>query len=81
MPIEQESQAICAEVFRLLKAERERQGLSKYAVAAATGLSQQTIGYVERGQTSPSLDTILRISKALKVDFGDLVKKAEGRGG
>lgn len=65
MPIEADSQRICAELFRLLQRTRVEKGLSKYAVAARSGLSQQTIGYVEKGTISPSLDTILRIAMAL----------------
>ncbi len=75
--IESESQAICAQLFLLLRQEREQRGLSKYSLAATTGLAQQTIGYVERGMTSPSLDTILRMTKAMDLDLGDLLKRAE----
>ena len=77
MTIQQESKMICSEVFRLLREERERQGLSKYALANKTGLSQQAIGYVERGTISPALDTILRIARALNVDLGKIVRAAE----
>lgn len=77
MSIKLESQAICSNVFRLLREERERQGLSKYAIAQKTGLSQQTIGYVERGTTTtPSLDTILRIVLALGIDLGEVIRAA-----
>lgn len=68
---------MCAQLFRLLKEERERLGLSKYAVAARTGLSQQTLGYLERGMTSPSFDTIYRMSRALSVDLGEFIRIAE----
>lgn len=77
MAIESESRAVCAQLFLLLRQEREGRGLSKYALATTTGLSQQTIGYVERGMTSPSLDTILRMTKALELDLGELLKRAE----
>lgn len=79
MTIQRESAAICAEVFQLLREERERQRLSKYALANKTGLSQQTIGYVERGMTAPSLDTILRMVRGLGTDMGSLIKSAERR--
>jgi ribosome-binding protein aMBF1 (putative translation factor) len=75
--IEPDSRAVCAKLFRLLQNERQRGGISKYALAAEAGLSQQTIGYVERGMTSPSFDTIYRISKALNIDLAELVKRAE----
>ena len=56
--IQVESQAVCTQLFRLLQQERGRRGMSKYALAARTGLAQQALGYVERGMTSPSFDTI-----------------------
>lgn len=79
MSIERESQAVCAQLFCMLQEERERRGLSKYALAGQTGLAQQTLGYVERGMTSPSFDTIYRMARAMDVDLGDLVHAAEKR--
>jgi transcriptional regulator with XRE-family HTH domain len=69
-------QQVCAEVVRLLQKERQRQRLSKYAVAERSGLSEQTIGYVERGLRHPSLETVVRMASALKVDLGDVIKQA-----
>src|SRR5882724_11661257 len=77
--IEGESRAVCAQLVRLLKEERERRGISKYAIAAKTGLAQQTVGYAERGLTSPSFDTIYRMARALEIDLGELVRRAEAR--
>ena len=44
----------------VLRAER---GLSRQAVAEAIGVNYQTIGYIERGDYSPSLDLALRLSE------------------
>jgi len=60
----------------LLREERERIGLSKYAMEQRSGVSQQMVGYVERGLRSPSLEIALRMAAALEVDLGDLIKKA-----
>jgi transcriptional regulator with XRE-family HTH domain len=69
-------EAVCAQVVRLLKTERERQGLSKYAAAERSGLSEAMIGYVERGERRPSLETAVRMAAALKVNLGDILKQA-----
>lgn len=69
-------QKVCTQVVRLLREERERQGLSKYAVAERSGLSEQMVGYVERGLRHPSLETVLRLASALEVDLGEIIKKA-----
>lgn len=46
-------------------------------VARRTGLSQQSISYIERGMRMPTLDTLLRIASVLDVRLGDLVNTAE----
>ena len=43
----------------LLRAEK---GVSRRELAAALGVHYQTVGYLERGENSPSLDLALRIS-------------------
>jgi transcriptional regulator with XRE-family HTH domain len=68
--------AICGQVIRLLREERERRGLSKYAVSAQCGITQQTISYMERGLRHPSFETILRIADGIGVNLEDILKKA-----
>jgi transcriptional regulator with XRE-family HTH domain len=63
-------------IVRLLRTERERQGLSKYAVEQRSGISQQMVGYVERGMRKPSLETALRMADGLGVDLADIIKEA-----
>jgi transcriptional regulator with XRE-family HTH domain len=69
--------AICSEVAKLLKAQRERHQLSMTALAAKAGLSQQMISYVERGTRNPTLDTLLRITQALDIPLGPIIARAE----
>jgi DNA-binding XRE family transcriptional regulator len=44
----------------VLRAER---GLSRPELAAAIGVNHQTVGYLERGDYSPSLELAFRISE------------------
>jgi len=67
---------ICEETFRLLRERREDLGLSMNEVARRTGLSQQTVSFVERGMRMPTLDTLLRISGALDLNLWELLRKA-----
>jgi len=71
------SRIIAREVTRLLREERIGAGLSIYRVAKKSGVSQQMIGYVERGMRNPTLDTLLRIAGALNVDLWKLIKRAQ----
>ena len=66
-----------AETVRRLRAHREALGLSMNAVATDAGLSHTMISRVERGLRKPTLDTLLRISGALKVELWPLLKTAE----
>lgn len=63
-------------IIHLLHEERKRQGLSKYAAERRAGVSQQMIGYVERGLRKPSLETALRMADGLGLDLADIIKKA-----
>lgn len=77
MSLAKASHAECEKIIQLLKAERERRGLSKYAVAQQSGLSQQAIGYMEKGHRIPSLETVLRIANAMNVDLPAIIKRAQ----
>ena len=71
-----QSPAIAAEVIRLLQKEREKRGISKYALAETSGLAKQTISYMEREMRSPSFETILRITEAMELNLGDFIATA-----
>jgi transcriptional regulator with XRE-family HTH domain len=46
-------------------------------VAEKAGLSQQMVSYVEREMRIPSLETLLRMSAAMKVDPADIISRAQ----
>jgi putative transcriptional regulator len=49
-------------VYSRLPVLRAERGLSRQEVADAVGVHYQTVGYLERGEYSPSLALALRIS-------------------
>jgi transcriptional regulator with XRE-family HTH domain len=67
---------LCERIVRLLRDERKRQGLSKYVVEQRAGVSQQMVGYVERGLRKPSLETALRMAAGLGVDLSEIITQA-----
>jgi transcriptional regulator with XRE-family HTH domain len=67
---------ICAEVVKLLVAERKRLGISGNSLAEKSGLSQSLISSLETNPWNPTLDTLLRIGDVLQVDVGEIIKKA-----
>ena len=76
MPTGIKQRAVCSQAIRLLREERERRGLTKYALSAQCGLTQQTISYVERGLRQPSFETILRIADGIGVKLEDVLRRA-----
>ncbi len=52
-------------VFNRLEAIRTKAGMSRQQLADVVDVHYQTIGYIERGEYSPSLVLALRIAKAL----------------
>jgi len=70
-------QAVCARVARILRQEREKQGLSMNRVAERAGLSQQMVSYVEREMRNPTLETLLRIAVALEIDLAQVLQTAQ----
>jgi ribosome-binding protein aMBF1 (putative translation factor) len=70
-------QAVCSRVASILRQEREKQGLSMNLVAERAGLSQQMVSYVEREMRNPTLETLLRIAAALKIDLTKVLQAAQ----
>jgi DNA-binding XRE family transcriptional regulator len=59
-------------VLNRLEAVRTKSGLSRQEVADLVGVHYQTIGYIERGEYSPSLVLALRIAEELKTPVEEL---------
>jgi transcriptional regulator with XRE-family HTH domain len=57
-----------------LKAIRKRRGLSQYDLSDLTGISQRMIGHYETKVSSPPLDKIEILAKALNVNPEELLK-------
>jgi transcriptional regulator with XRE-family HTH domain len=71
-PIEE----VCTRVAEALREERLRQNLSLTRLAEGAGLTRQGVSYIEQGKRVPSLDTLLRITRVLKIDAADVIRRA-----
>ncbi|MCV6583941.1 MAG: XRE family transcriptional regulator [Marinibacterium sp.] len=56
-----------------LKEARRAQGLSLDAVAKLSGVSRSMVSQIERGESSPTIATLLNLTRALQVDFAGLL--------
>jgi DNA-binding XRE family transcriptional regulator len=52
-----------------LAKERKRRKMSRYRLSQISGVSQQMIGYMEKGERIPSLDVACRIANGLGLSF------------
>ncbi len=59
-------------VFSRLEDVRASRGISRQQLADAVDVHYQTIGYLERGEYSPSLALALRIASELATPLGEL---------
>jgi transcriptional regulator with XRE-family HTH domain len=58
-----------AELFsKLLLKERKAKGLSQEGLAALAGLDRSAVGQLERKETAPRLETVIRLAGALEID-------------
>lgn len=57
-------------VYNRLELVRTDRGLSRQQLADAVGVHYQTVGYLERGEYSPSLSLALRLADVLETAVG-----------
>lgn len=52
-----------------IRLERIKKGLSQEGLADISGIARSTMGIVERGEQSPSIQTLAKVANALHVDI------------
>ena len=63
-------------VVLLLKAERERQGVSTTVLAKRAGINRSTVTHVETGRSRPGFWLVLSLAKGLGVSLAELIVQA-----
>ncbi|MGB0720027.1 MAG: helix-turn-helix transcriptional regulator [Bdellovibrionales bacterium] len=71
------SAVIVETVIRDMAAIRKDKGLSHEALGQAARLHRTTIGQIEAGKIQPTLLTCLKIARALDIDLGAIISKAQ----
>jgi transcriptional regulator with XRE-family HTH domain len=61
-------------LMKRLKILRRDRGLSQAALAKKSGLAREYLARLELGRHDPSLRTLAKLAKALKVPVAELVK-------
>lgn len=60
-------------VAKNLKQIREQRKLSLEKLADLTGVSKSMLGQIERGESSPTIQTVWKIANGLKISFTSLI--------
>ena len=60
----------------IVRAERQARKLTQQKLAFDAGLSLTYVGEIERGQRMVSIDTLLRVARALDLTAAQLLEKA-----
>jgi len=69
-------EAISLQVIRLLKAEREKRGISMNLLAQKAGVNRQTVAFIEQGLRNPTMNTLFRLTTALEVEPEKIIARA-----
>lgn len=56
-----------------VKKLRDSKKMSQAALARASGMAQSSISYIESGKKNPSMNTAIKLSKALGITLEELV--------
>ena len=65
---------ISAKIGLKIVLERTKRKMSQEKLAELSDLSKNSLGAIERGTSSPSIDTLDRIAAALEMELSELVK-------
>ena len=62
------SKKICLKI----QLERQKRKLSQEQLAISANLNRNTIGKIERGEVSPTIDTLEKIAEVFNMNFNEL---------
>jgi XRE family transcriptional regulator, regulator of sulfur utilization len=72
-----ESLALTMRVMDRIRRERQVQGLTLRELSAMSGVDAGMISRAERNERWPSLSVLLDLSRALQLDFPEVIREAE----
>lgn len=72
-------ESVSAVFARVLRRERETQGLSQEALAHRAGVHRTYVGLIERGLRKPTIEVGYALARALGTPLSELIREAERR--
>ncbi len=73
---EEEIRSFCLQIGKLIAEKRKKIGISQDELAYRTGYHRTYMGIVERGEKTPTIWTLKRISEELNIPLSKLLKEA-----
>ena len=73
--MQQASQSVRRRLSDNIKKARHKVGLSQEDLAHEADVNRSFVGQIERCLANPSLDVIVKLATALKIDVADLLKR------
>jgi len=72
------NQILCLKTLGInIRKVRKERGLSQGVLAEMIGIAQSTMSYIEKGQKSPTTDTLISICNGLSISLLDLLMMDE----
>ncbi len=65
-------EAIYKEIGRRILTERKRHGMSQERLASLSNIDRTHMGSIEQGRRRPTLSTLYKVTKALKISLEQL---------
>lgn len=66
--------AVSKKLGKRIQEVRSSRGLSQEQVALEAGLNRAYVGYIERGERNPSIQTVAKIANTLQVPIDELFR-------
>lgn len=64
---------LALQLGEILRAARQRVGLSQEELGVRAGLHRTAVGQLERGERTPRADSLIRLAGAMGIPTGDLL--------
>lgn len=69
-----DKQKLSVKLGQRLAELRSRKGFTQERLAYDAGLNRAYVGYIERGERNPSVETMFKLATALKIELSELFK-------
>lgn len=63
-------------IGRTVRAHRQKQKLSQEQFAGLSGVHRTQVGFLERGERTPGIETVVVAARALRMRASDLLREA-----